>query len=289
MSTQSTDVQTGNLPTLPDPSGNQGQPVEGSQLMGVPQQATQPVQPSVNVEDQLRTLQAQQTQTQQQLVEAQRVNNLLLQQALKSQNQQPTQPAQRTLLDLEGDDFVQAMQNDPKRGIMSIAEQLAERKATELVKPIQEQLQATQMIINRQMVDNQLAQMEATYKKIDPNYSENLDKAVDLAITQFRDFGRENPAQALSMAYQAVLGQRMMDPSFVQNLRNSILQTSNQNEVNKNTAGVTMSGTTVNAPYNPAPNNTPQSQDQLARQIALYNDPSAISGMQGLQVSYNPF
>lgn len=298
MTPQGGNEQAPQQPVSPQPD------VSGSSTMGVAPQQTQqaPAQQQVGpspeqLSQNYTALQQQFTQQSQQLSEVQARYNQVVEYMLAQQQQQATQPQQqpttRGLLDLEGEEFANAMAADPKKGIMTLAEQIANQKVNEQLSPLKQQMQATQMQLNRRAVDDTLANMQATYAKVDPNYQQNLQAAVEMTVGPLRSLANEDPAGALRMAYNTVLGQQLQNPAFVQQLQQSALQNQQVTEQQKQMAGLSVTNPGAyappNQPYNPQQINPQMQAQQIARQIATYSDPSSMSGLQGLQVTHNPF
>lgn len=267
------------------------QPPQNQNFLGTPYQTPE------QLAEGYRNLQAQSTQVNQRYAELQQNWNTLLQHMSTQQAQTPqaAQPTPQSILELSDEAFTDALNSKPKEHLMQLAEEVALRKLQPTIDNLQKQLQASQTILNQQMLDKTMSNMQATYGSLDPNYNANLNAAVEMVLGPLRASAETDPAGTLNMAYEMVLGRQMKDPNFVGQLQQSAVLRQQQVEAQKQMAGVTTSQTQAlqptYQPYNPQPQqlNGMPSPQQLARQIALHGDPSLASGLGNLQVGYNPF
>lgn len=236
-----------------------------------------------------KSLQSEYTRNQQSLKELQERFDQVLDFAVKQQ-QAPVVPETKKpeVLSYTDEQLLLSLQQRPKETLMQFADEIAKKQISDTIGPLQQQLKTTQAILNQQAVSNTLAAMQQEYGSVDPEFQANLNEAVKMTTGPLRDMAERNPAETLRMAYEMNLGKKLQNTQFIQQLRNSAIQAAQQQDMQKMQANPMMNQppNQPNQPYNPS--GQPNLSD-LARQIAIYDDPSSLGGLQHLQVRHQAY
>lgn len=229
-------------------------------------------------EQQYKELQGHSTRQGQQLADLSNKYNSLVEYVLSREPQQTqqTQTAQSPW-DLPDQDFRSQLQNSPKEVLRSLIQSEANRLADDMLKPVKDELSATQRIINTQKVEQTLSDLKGTFGSL-PNYDQVLNQAVDYLLGPGKAAANADPAGALATQFYAHVGRLMhTDPSILTKMQTQAVQQTQQQQAQKQMASPMTTSSNVTQNPHQMLQQSQQSQqvtnEQMARQISTYGEP----------------